>query len=426
MDEDEYCEVVDEFGCEAFENLFEGDGDSDFRWIRVEKKNDPSIKGIRTQQNVFQKIEQVKREQRKEGVSDLYPRIWEPKDALPDDAAVNGDRVNGLSRGEGSIITVMQFNALAEGLSCGPQVKKPFRVDPSDKHAQNEKQSQGYGGFTSIPCPEATLDFSRRRWRLLEVILSSSDSLFDVIAMEEVDRYRGFFAPLLKLFGYEGLFMPKTRSPGVRMGWYSDGCCLFWRDSSFKLLSERRRGYNMGNQVFITASLRHIATGRAFVVAVTHLKAQKNETNEIVRCRQAEELLEAVAEASTRLISQGEEKVSILILGDFNADPPTATEGESAISKVLSFKLPWSNEGRAMKVNSAYAIDPPSDNFYTTWKIRGSQATKRIIDYIFYSGALECQATLPVPPEDQLEQSRLPSIRYPSDHVNLAAKFKIK
>eukprot|EP00979_Chaetoceros_neogracilis_P006646 scaffold1353_cov169-Chaetoceros_neogracile.AAC.6 len=83
-----------------------------------------------------------------------------------------------------------------------------------------------YGGFTDVPHPEITLDFDLRKWRLMEVLLgapSSTDSKpqhqctkeqgcnqdeanyvgYDVIAMEEVDQFHGFFEPLLKMMGYQ-------------------------------------------------------------------------------------------------------------------------------------------------------------------------------------------------------------------------------
>ena len=40
----------------------------------------------------------------------------------------------------------------------------------------------------------------------------------DIVAMEEVDRYKGFFSPMLKLFGYESFFAPKSRSPCLPLG----------------------------------------------------------------------------------------------------------------------------------------------------------------------------------------------------------------
>jgi len=440
IDREEYCRVVeDEFGCEAIEEFLQADkggegsvaSSDNFRWIRLEKEPDECLTDVCTREDVFRKIEEAKAVQRRHGPCELYPRQWEPTAA--DDDIING-AVNGARRKDDRSdqeFTVMQFNALAEGLSSGPCAKKPFIVDADvDPYAQSdEKQNNngdnsnsegGYGGFSSIPCPEIALDFSLRRWRIVEVLLRSvrDGSLFDLVAMQEIDRYRGFFSPVLRLFGYDGLFMPKTRSPCVRMGWYSDGSCLLWRSDAFELLSERRRMFRVGSQVYIVAVLRHIPTGRSVVAAVTHLKASGG--NEEVRCRQMEELLDVIADARENLRERGEDDAAVLIMGDFN------TDGET-VRKVLDFRLQGKGgSGADTPILSAYEVNPPSDSLYTTWKIRDTE-TRRVIDYIFYSSnSLMCRATLQVPPGDQLEASKLPGLKYPSDHVAIAARFRIE
>ena len=438
----DYRSVVDDFGCEAIEKYLvgerfsevdeDGDDDEDFHWIRLQKGPDECLREVRDRASVFEMIGKIKDVQRQYGPCELYPRHWEPisaedcKEGEGDNilVPVNGEPVNGLGP-EGQEFSVMQFNTLAEGLSSAPDAKKPFKVDPAvDARAQTEK-TEGFGGFLKIPFPHVTLDFSLRRWRLIEVLLRSARDgcLMDLIAMEEIDHYRGFFAPILRLFGYEGVFAPKLRSPGVRTGWYSDGCCLFWRSETFELVSKRRLKFNVGSQVYIVAVLRHKASGRLIVTVVTHLKA--SESNEQIRCSQVEELLQAVANTSLEVRERrGENEISVLILGDFN------TDGE-AIRNVLNFELQTTTEcndgdrnGKASSaILSAYPISPPGDSLYTTWKIRRSEV-RRIIDYIFYSN-FKCTATLQVPPETELEPTKLPGLKYPSDHMMIAAKFRI-
>jgi endonuclease/exonuclease/phosphatase family metal-dependent hydrolase len=154
---------------------------------------------------------------------------------------------------------------------------------------------------------------------------------------------------------------------------------------------------------------------------VTHLKAQQNEANELIRCKQVDELLESISLSVARLEHHGDKDVPVIVMGDFNADPPCET-GESSIRKVLLHSF----GGDRGRIRSAYAVDPPSDTFYTTWKTRGSKTTRRIIDYIFYSGALERQVSLQVPSETELEETKLPGLRHPSDHMLIAAKFHLE
>jgi endonuclease/exonuclease/phosphatase family metal-dependent hydrolase len=442
---EEYCEVMDDFGCSAFEKYSEGQGqqeagndDDDFQWIRLENRVDSCLAKISAKEDVVRRIQEVKLLQEKSGRAALYSRPWQYRNApagnKDEDESLQEKPVNGASpayQKRGSF-SVLQFNMLAEGLSAGPTAQVPFQNNnPDNQYSHSEKQS--YGGFTDIPEPKISMDFNLRRWRLLEVILGSAgDAPFDLIGLQEIDRYRGFFAPIMRLFGYEGIFAPKTRSPCVRMGWYSDGCAIFWKSQLFELLSERRVEYKVGSQVGIIATMRHRPTEMPLLVAVTHLKAQQSAANENTRAAQVEELLRLVADEAENVLrrERRDKKIPILILGDFNADPPSQAAGSeevSSIKKLLTFHES-SDQGTKIRpqFQSAYPVDPPNDEFYTTWKIRGPKTSKRIIDYIFYSNAsLECRATLQVPSEEELEPSKLPGLRYPSDHMAIAAIMKL-
>jgi endonuclease/exonuclease/phosphatase family metal-dependent hydrolase len=455
-DDNDFCQIVDSFGCQAYEKVrrtcpnttAEDDGAARSwirKWIRIERGPDPVLlQDYATPNDVLRKIRQVKEVQGRCGLCDLYPRRWgrTPDSEEECDIVVVADESNDESCGVNGAaaaavdpdlesdrreFTVMQFNSLAEGLSCGPGVKRPFN-DPSSggKGERTEGDKASYGGFSSMPSPDIALDFNLRRWRILEVILGGArreEGPFDLVAMEEVDRHHGFFLPLLRLFGYEGRFVPKTRAPGLFLGWYSDGCSLFWKKSAFTLISEQKREYSVGNQVYMIVTLRHIATGHPVVVAVTHLKAQQGFVQEKVRCHQVDELLDSISKRAQSLLEKREEPVSVLILGDFNADPPAGTGDNGAVSRVLKRDVPTASDSPRSPIRSAYDLAAPG--FYTTWKTRGSTTTKRIIDYIFYSGRLRCQATLWVPSESELDPTKLPGIRYPSDHLMIAARFRI-
>lgn len=409
---DDYCEIVDDFGCEAFEETFnfELQGGEEVidpqssRWVRVEAKPDETIGGIRTKKDVFNQIALARQTLASLGPSELYERQWEKFE----DSTSSDDKVNGTEHS----IRVMQFNVLAEGLSSSNSIKTPF------SKSDGIGETQAFGGFTDIIEPAASLDFSLRRWRLVEVILGGSiknfdSSSFDIVALEEIDRFRGFFLPILRIFGYSGIFMPKARAPGLRFGWYSDGCALFWKTNVFDIVSERRLHYKSGNQVILLVALRHRASLRLILVAVTHLKAQKSDKNELIRCAQVDELLERVRNEEKRLAANGD--VATLIIGDFNSEPPCEiTGGDSSVRHVLDSSL-----------RSAYPIDPPSNDFYTTWKTRGKNTFRRVIDYIFHGTGLKCKAILSVPAESEMEAAKLPGLRHPSDHMMIAAEFEL-
>lgn len=379
----DFCEIENVFGEPAWEKCVQSELPCERRLVRVE--DGPTLQ-INSREMVWDEISRVRTSQARLGCAHLYERAW---------SSVGNDS------GDFSIV---QFNTLAEGLSSGSMANPPFLQS-------NPKDVAEYGGFSSVPHPETVFDFNQRKWRLLEVLLQGSEkgnhAPFDLIALEEVDRYYGFFAPVLRMFGYKGIFVPKTNSPSARNGWYSDGCCLFWRDTEFELVTAVRGNYNVGTQVFLVATLLHKTSKRILVVGVTHLKAQRSTANEAIRCCQVSELLDAIDKTCQR-----HSAASVLVAGDFNADPPHEVEAlESAIDRV------------SKKLVSAYDYD--NSSFYTTCKLRANKETKRTIDYIFYDdSSLSCISTLDVPNEDELERSKLPGIRFPSDHLHIAAKFR--
>lgn len=420
-----YCDVIDEFGCQAFESFVEDQDESTSNslWLRLENDVDPTLVDIVDCPAALSKIDQVRKLQAKSTKSDLYIREWYTL-TKNSSLVVNGDLL--AVQTSSNSFTIAQFNTLAEGLSTALDAKRPFSV-ADDVRASMSEKNPGFGGFLSVPFKEVALDFSLRRWRLLEVLLTSyrpDTDLFDIIALEEVDRYHSFFSPMLRLFGYQSFFAPKTRSPCLPLGWYSDGCALFWRRNKFELLSARRHEYKVGSQVYILAILRHLTTDRQVVVVVTHLKAQSSDANEKVRCAQVDELLSRVSVCVSELSATDNETsaVPILLVGDFNADAQRQFMESCIADHVLGGDL---HKGKG-KMLSAYPVTPPSSSMYTTWKIRGNKETKRTIDYIFYSGDLDCISILQVPDEEDLEATRLPGLRYPSDHLLIAAEFIIR
>ncbi len=76
-------------------------------------------------------------------------------------------------------------------------------------------------------------------------------------------------------------------------------------------------------------------------------------------------------------------------------------------------------------VYSNYEND--NEPMYTAFKIRENKVIKRTLDYIWYSkGNFIPTQRLSIPSEDQVGEDGLPSESYPSDHMSLACKFKIK
>ena len=105
--------------------------------------------------------------------------------------------------------------------------------------------------------------------------------------------------------------------------------------------------------------------------------------------------------------------------GDFNTDPYDVPKKMRAgcVPKVLQ---------HALGLRSAYPL-PESDAspWWTTWKKRGTYEVKHSIDYIFHNAGLRPTRVLAPPEESSLEPSRLPGMRYPSDHLSIVSDMEI-
>jgi endonuclease/exonuclease/phosphatase family metal-dependent hydrolase len=175
--------------------------------------------------------------------------------------------------------SVAQFNILADGLSA-------MRDD--------------LGGFTASPV--AFLDWDYRKHRIVEELMRHG-STPDIIALQEVDHFYDWFEPVLNKHGYEGLFFKKPNSPcrSSRDPSLEDGCALFWKNESMKLVSFETMNYDRfdlhgkplnekSNQVALIAVVEPLG-GIPMAVATTHLLAAKTPEGERTRSQQINQLL---------------------------------------------------------------------------------------------------------------------------------------
>jgi mRNA deadenylase 3'-5' endonuclease subunit Ccr4 len=460
--------------------------------IRLQSQPEPCLDDISSQTHVLDQINHVRliQGQKSKQNSNLYSRHWIDRiimtpatTNLQQQSTTIRENKNEDDNDNVHSFSVLQFNTLAEGLSSGPTTitSNNNSIQPPAPRGQKlgltatRKTNNNmplYGGFNTIPHPEISLDFSLRRWRLLEVLLGLnitnndnnncdinrkqqekeqqcqpqndiSDGMFDIIAMEEVDHYHGFFSPILKLFNYKGIFIPKPNAPGAYDGWYSDGCALFWKETAFQYISHVTNRFKAGgNQVYIICTLRHLQSGKEIIVVVTHLKAKNSDTNEQIRTEQVKELMHCVSSYNTSIVlhddgssssssssssSGGADHVPIIILGDFNADP--YGEGKTCIKSILSHSSPSLQSTYDLKEDGDGAGGGSGESYFTTWKTRGEESVRRIIDYIFYSNqcpGFRCTHVLSIPKEYEIEATKLPGFRYPSDHLSIGSKFEIK
>jgi len=273
-------------------------------------------------------------------------------------------------------------------------------------------QTLGTKNDNFVCCPAEALNWNRRRWRLLAEILRYQP---DVICLQEVDHY-SLLQRALGSVGYAGRFVPKPDSPCIYLEDNNgpDGCAIFYKQDKFDMVSESQRVLEVwkvqSNQVVLSLNLRHKSTGREVAVATTHLKARKGKLLSTLRNEQGRDLLDWLAEeASGR---------PLLLTGDFNADP-----SEPVYRSVVTHRLGLESAYKYNEDSTLSTNDDVSSDAYTTWKIRETGEQKYILDYIFHSAGLRPLATLDMPSEEEVGVDRLPSMRFPSDHLSLVADF---
>lgn len=300
----------------------------------------------------------------------LYPRNWtsSPATSKPQDES-------------DQLFTVMQFNILADSLS-----------------GKDEKK----GGFTKTP-PEC-LDWEKRKDGLMEEILRFGP---DVVCLEECDHYSDWFEPVMKQRGYVSWFKPKADRDGSVVAFKSDKFELAKSSQQPTLLT-----YKDASQGAILAHLVHLSSGKEILVVVTHLKSTKSVDGEQIRLAQSEQLLECI-----RTTLGGRNDIGVILCCDLNAEPM-----DSSNCPALAYPL-FLNDA-VLGLDSAYRAVLGSEPLHTTWKLRHKEA-KMTIDYIFFSkNVLTVVDVLGIPSEEEVDEIRLPSWRYPSDHFAIAASFK--
>uniref|UniRef100_A0A673NDL2 Nocturnin n=1 Tax=Sinocyclocheilus rhinocerous TaxID=307959 RepID=A0A673NDL2_9TELE len=267
-------------------------------------------------------------------------------------------------------IRIMQWNILAQALG------------------------EGKDGF--VRCPMEALNWSERKYLILEEILTYRP---DVLCLQEVDHYFDTFQPVLASLGYQSSFCPKPCSPcrDVHNNNGPDGCLLHTAHLRLSVMMLKT------NQVAVVATLRCRLTAQVFCVAVTHLKARSGW--EAFRSAQGAHLLQQLCDLTT----QSEEGIPLVVCGDFNAEP-----SEEVYRCFMTSPLGLDSAYKCLSEDRN--TEPP----YTSWKIWPSGESRSTLDYIWYSErAFQVDTVLRIPNEEQIGPDRLPSYHYPSDHLSL-------
>ncbi|UYV72747.1 CCRN4L [Cordylochernes scorpioides] len=203
-----------------------------------------------------------------------------------------------------------------------------------------------------IQCPKEALQWTVRRWRILEQIAAYCP---DVVCLQEVDHFDCLRQDLGSV-GYTGVFYPKPDSPCYYVSGNNgpDGCAVFVRSQNFQVLRVTSHVLQVSggesNQVAIVATIRRLSDSQEFCIVTTHLKAKMHPSFVKMRYEQGESLLQLL---------QNYRSLPVIICGDFNAEP-----SEPVCQLMMASSL---------GLDSAYRFLSPrhEEPEFTTWKIRG-------------------------------------------------------
>lgn len=250
-----------------------------------------------------------------------------------------------------------------------------------------------------------------------------------------------------------------------------------------QVTEQRRKQLRAQNQVAMinVCELQDIFTGNApsIVIGTTHLKATKNEEGERFRQREAAQFLDAVDKICKEIEKSEGRAPAVILTGDLNSTPPLQGKEYPSLAYETFKEHPL---GLRSVLNDDVGLSgsEKADEVYTTWKARikkkGKEAVvKHCIDFIFYApfrgrrkggidqlassmsqwpafikekgaakttrdtsndgqlipesdtpqSGFRAKEVLDLYDEDEVGPGLLPSERYPSDHLAIAANLQL-
>lgn len=230
--------------------------------------------------------------------------------------------------------------------------------------------------------PAVSPELLKWEYRSPKLLKKIQEASADIMCLQEIDHYYDFFKPQLEKLGYIGVYQKKG-------AWHQDGCCIFFKNH-YKKIEEYAIKYP-GNQVAVGVLIE--CGNCPLYVFSTHLKSKVGF--DWLRKEQAEVLLNYI---------ENLQQYPVLVCGDFNSQPYS-----------IPYKAMYENR---IGLKSIFHDREPE---FTTIKYRKS-LEKKTEDYIWMRGC-KVVSTRPLPTEDIIGPTGLPTEDYPSDHLALCALF---
>ena len=328
--------------------------------------------------------------------------------------------------------------------------------------------SQKFAKLNKRLCQE-NINFDNRLRTILKEITELES---DIICLQEVNLevLNQFFLRPLILYGYYVLYGRNEGSNFLNLTAFKTSKFKLISSKNFKISLENHSSLFIGNRGVFKVELIHNLSGKCFVIYNVHFPWRPHL--EYIKCVVLSIILEDISNLYNNLHN-------ILICGDFNSLP------NSLVLKLMYFDIErefFENTKKLYKINKIsednlipqklyYQIlrqPNESTNFekiqsnlykltkklwfrsayenyqifkknlevnendinYTDNHPQFTNFTRKFcgnIDYIFYSQNLNLSKILKLVTREELEnQTSLPSLKYPSDHLKIYAEFLIK
>ncbi|SCU80223.1 LAME_0B02102g1_1 [Lachancea meyersii CBS 8951] len=300
--------------------------------------------------------------------------------------------------------------------------------------------------------PSWALSWDYRREKLKEQVLGYNT---DIICMQEVESktYDDFWVPLLRELGYTGIFHSKTRARTMHAkdSKKVDGCCLFYKNSEFKLVFKEsidfssiwmkhkkfqrtedylNRAMNKDN-VALVARLQHVKSGEHVWTATTHLHwdPQFNDVKTFQVGVLLDYMEKTIKEHHGCSNAQEVKKVPVVVCGDFNSSLDSAVYELLSTGAVREHRdIHGRDFGYMSHKNFAHNL-PLKSSYDVIGELPFTNVTPlftNVIDYIWYSPqGLRVRGVLgEIDPDYVAKFIGFPNDKFPSDHIPLLTRFE--
>lgn len=292
----------------------------------------------------------------------------------------------------------------------------------------------------------------------------------DMVCLQEVgmQQYDEFFAPLMHTYGYAGVYYAKSRVKTMRDEEKRrvDGCAVFYKRAKFHLVDKyvieygtaclQRNDFRSSEDVYnrvmprdqvgVICCFEYRGTGAKLIVANTHLHWDPAYSD--VKLVQTAMLMDELQQAGRAFCKRKTDVtlpahatapsyadgtlVPTVLCGDFNSEPHSGVAEFLSTGRLSGQHTDFLDKtygdvtakglAHSLQLKSSYGAigELPFTNF--------TPGYTGVLEYLFYtSDTVEPTALLgPVDPDYAARCVGFPDAHFPSDHIPLAAKYRIR